>query len=460
MGISVLVVDDDRAVAEYCRLTIAEAGYTVSAVYSGAEALEVIERQEIDVVLSDVRMPGMDGVRLLREISALADNAPTVILMTGYASIASAVEAVKLGAHEYIEKPVQPQRLENTIRRAAELREVRARNLLLRFQLEAADADHGMWGTSRAMLAVREQILRVAGRTQPVLITGETGTGKELVARAIHEHQDSNATRRPFITVDCGALSESIAESELFGDVRGAYTGAVGERRGLLESSAGGTLFLDEIGELPPAIQVKLLRVLQDRDFRPLGSDTARRFTGRVVAATNRDLTAKNAANEFRPDLYYRLNVHTIHVPPLRTRSSDVPLLVRHFIQKHGEGRVLAAAPEVNDFLCSLEWPGNVRELENCIIRMLAHCQGRVLEAKDIPAAQQPPAAGPAAEYLGLREAERAAIVAAMEQAQGNISAAARQLGISTATMYRKLAACGVATTQRRSRSAAAAGGA
>jgi DNA-binding NtrC family response regulator len=398
----------------------------------------------------------MDGIGLLRVLS-LADNAPDVVLMTAYGSIASAVEATKLGAYEYVEKPFQAERLETTIRRVAEMRALRTQNLLLRFRLESADAASGICGASKKMLAVCESILRVAGRPQPVLITGETGTGKELIARAIHEHGQRGGAQRPFVAVDCAALSGGIAESELFGHVRGAYTGALGDRRGLLESSAGGTLFLDEIGELPLALQVKFLRVLQDRDFRPLGSDVVRRFEGRVLAATNRDLEKAVAAGEFRADLYYRLNVHAIHVPPLRERRSDIPLLIQHFIRKHGEGRVLAITREASETLEGRGWPGNVRELENCMIRMVAICDERVLDSDDIPPTLRMPSNPSFPVGKALEEAERAVIAAALTGAGGNVAKAAVGLGVSIATLYRKMASHGLKREQ--SRAASASGG-
>ena len=442
MAFSVLVVEDDRAVAEFCRLTLADAGYTVFVVHSAAEAVAAMDRHEIDVVLSDVRLPGMNGIELLRSISS-GDNPPDVVLMTAYGSIASAVEAVKLGAYDYLEKPFQPDSLQSTMRRLAEVRALRARNMLLRFQLGPAnDVKSGICGRSRSMLAVFESILRVASRRQPVLITGETGTGKELIARAIHEQ--GLGRDRPFVAVDCGALSHSIIESELFGHVRGAYTGALGDRGGLLGSSAGGTLFLDEIGELPVAMQVKFLRVLQDREYRPLGSDAARPFDARIIAATNRDLEKGVSADGFRPDLYYRLNVHAIHAPPLRARRDDIPLLIQHFIQKHGEDRVLAIAPEASNMLAAQDWPGNVRELENCVIRMIASCEGRVLEIRDIPQSLGKPLHRSATSGTALEEAERSVIAGALHNSGGSVAEAARSLGVSKATLYRKMISHGL----------------
>ncbi len=444
---TVLVVDDDAAVAGFCRAVLSQAGYVVLMAKSGKEALAALQEHEIDVVLSDVRMPAMDGVDLLRAISP-RHSGPDVVLMTGFASVPSAVDAIRLGAYDYLVKPFEADQLTATLQRLAELRALRAENLALRLQLDSERGVWGMVGASPAMLAVFKALPRIAGKRQPVLITGETGTGKELVARAIHDQGPANG--RPFVTIDCGALSADIVESEIFGHVRGAFTGAVGDRSGLLASAAGGTLFLDEVGELPLALQAKFFRVLQDREFRPLGGDAVREFGGRVIAATNRDLEAAVRAGLFRPELYFRLCVHSVHVPPLRARKGDVPALVRHFIRKHGGDEVLAITPAALEELAAYHWPGNVRELENCILGMLANCEGRVLGTEDVPKAlrtalrEERPG-----ERTPLEDAERAAIVAALEEAGGNIAETARRLGIAKATLYRKMGAYAVTPPQR-----------
>jgi DNA-binding NtrC family response regulator len=436
---TVLVVDDDASVTEFCRRALSQAGHAVLVVKSADEALAALDEHEVDVVLSDVRMPGMDGVDLLRSISP-GNGGPDVVLMTGFGSISAAVKAIRLGAYDYLVKPFVADQLEATLQRLAEIRAVRAENLLLRFQLESERGTGGMVGASPGMLAVFEALPRIAGKRQPVLITGETGTGKELVARAIH-HRGPDKDR-PFVVVDCGALSADIAESEIFGHVGGAFTGALGDRPGLLASAAHGTLFLDEVGELPLALQAKFFRVLQDRDFRPLGGDTVRRFEGRVIAATNRDLEAAVRAGTFRPELYFRLCVHSVHVPALRARKSDIPALIRHFIHKHGAEEVLAIAPDAVQELAAYHWPGNVRELENCIVGMLANCEGRVADTGDIPKPLRAALrGGPPSDRTPLEEAERAAIAAALQEAGGNIAETARRLSISKATLYRKMSA-------------------
>jgi DNA-binding NtrC family response regulator len=433
----VLVVDDDADVAEFCRQVLSKAGHEALIVRSGEEALAALDEHGVDIVLSDVRMPGMDGVSLLRSISP-GDTGPDVVLMTGFASIPSAVEAIRLGAYDYLVKPFMAGRLVTTLKRLEELRAVRAENLALRFQLDSERGSGGMVGRSPAMLAVFKALPRIAGKRQPVLITGETGTGKELVARAIHDQGPDKDW--PFVAVDCGALSADIVESELFGHVRGSFTGAIGDRPGLLASAAHGTLFLDEVGELPLALQSKFFRVLQDREFRPLGGDAMRKFEGRVIAATDRDLEASVQAGSFRPELYFRLCVHRVHVPPLRARKGDVPALIHRFIYKHGGDDVLAIAPNVVEELAAYDWPGNVRELENCILSMLANCEGRVLDTGDIPKAiRRVLYDGRSSCRTPLENAERAAIAAALEGAGGNIAETARRLGIAKATLYRKM---------------------
>ena len=434
---SILIVDDETAVAQMCAQTLALAGYDVVTASSGTEAMAIIEVREIDIVLSDVSMAGMSGVDLLRRLPP-AGAGPDVVLMTGYGSVAAAVEAIRLGAYDYILKPFVGDQLAQTVGRLAEVRALRTENGLLRLRFHADNSIGGMVGKSAGILAVSESILRVAGRKQPVLISGETGTGKELVARAIHQFgQNANG---PFVAVDCGALAAGTVESELFGHVRGAFTGAIESRPGLLATAAKGTLFLDEIGELPLALQVKLFRVLQENEFRPLGGDTVRPFAGRILAATNRDLMADVKAGTFREELYFRISVHQVHVPPLRARKGDIPLLVEHFIHKHGEGQVLAISPDALEKLVAYSWPGNIRELDNCVLTMCAHCDGRVLEAQHLPAGIRRMPVADVSPASPLEEAARQTIARALASTEGNVAEAARRLGISKATLYRKMA--------------------
>jgi DNA-binding NtrC family response regulator len=439
---TILVVDDDAALAEFCRHALSESGHTVLIVNSGKEALALLDCHEVEAVLSDIRMPDMDGVELLRSITA-DRSGPYVILMTGFASVSSAVEAMRLGAYDYLVKPFTVDQLAATMQRLEKIHALRTENLLLRFQLDSERGVGGMVGGSPPMLSMFSALLRIAEKRQPVLITGETGAGKELVARAIHDHGLDKS--QPFVAVDCGALSANVVESEIFGHLRGAFTGAIGERSGLLASAGRGTLFLDELGELPLALQAKFFRVLQDREYRPLGGDSVRRFEARVIAATNRDLEACVKEGTFRAELFFRLCVHSIHVPPLRARKGDIPALIRYFINKHGGDDILAIAPEAVQELVGYHWPGNVRELENCILSMLANCEGHVLEPRDIPQSlrveiRRKQAAG----RSRLEDAECAAIVAALNESGGNVAEAARHLGIAKATLYRKIDAYGL----------------
>ncbi len=444
---NILVVDDEAAVAAFCRDVLTESGHSVLLAHSGREALAILEDHEVDLVLSDVRMAGVSGMDLLATI-APSEERPAVILFTGYGTVRSAVEAMRLGAYDYILKPISPEELEATVRRLEETRALRRENRLLRFRLESAQGMGGMIGSDPAILDVCASILRIAPKRYPVLITGETGTGKELVAHALHAHSGSGDS--PFLVADCGALSPSLVESELFGYVRGAFTGAGSPRAGLLASAAGGTLFLDEIGDLPLETQARLFRVIQEREFRPLGSDKARKFEARVIAATNYNLESAIKSGSFRPELYYRLNVHQIALPPLRARKGDIPALVRHFIQKHGGGREFAIGAEAMKALVEYDWPGNVRELENCILHVLAESEGMTAGRSHLPRAITQTIGQTAGIETPLDAAEKSTIAAVMEAHQGNVAEAARKLGISKATVYRKLEIYGIAKRRPR----------
>lgn len=437
----ILVVDDEVAVASFCRTALAESGHSVLVAHSGSEALALLDEREIDLVLSDIHMPGMSGLDLLGAL-APCGNRPTVILITGYGTVPAAVEAMRLGAYDYILKPVSPDELVGIVRRVEEARALRAENQLLRFQLASEQEMEGMIGSAPCMLDVFSSILRVAPRRHPVLITGETGTGKELVARALH--RNGRTPEQPFVAVDCGALSSGLVESELFGHVRGAFTGAAHERPGLLASASRGTLFLDEIGELAPEVQARLFRLLQEGEFRALGSDAFRKFEARVIAATDRNIEEAMERGTFRPELYFRLNVHHIHVPSLRFRKSDIPALVRHFLGKHGDGQTVAVGSDAMTALVNYDWPGNVRELESCILHMLAESDGVTVGRGDLPRAIRAAVGKGQDSGSPLDQAEKAAIAVAMENCQGNVTESARRLGISKATLYRKLDRYGI----------------
>ncbi len=443
---SILVVDDDVSVAEFFSQLFSEAGYEAVAAHSGSEALHVLRERPFDVVVSDVNMPGLTGLQLLPMLKAIP-NAPDVILITGFASIRDAVSAVKQGAFDYIEKPVEPASLLDLVKQALELRKHHKEHPDS-LELKEGREQHGIVGTSAATESLLAWIARVALRNQPVLITGESGTGKELVARAIH--RQGPRAHLPFVAADCGALASGTIESELFGHVRGAFTGAVQSRAGLLESAGAGTLFLDELGELPLDTQVKLFRALQERQFRHLGADRVQKFEARIIAATSRNLERAMQAGRFRPELFYRLNVHSIELTPLRDRPGDIPILAAHFLARHNEGQRLEISADAMSALQSYEWPGNVRELENTVIAMVARSEGPVLGLAQLPASvhsavTQKIGRGP------LQEAERVALIQALQHAGGQVPEAAAKLGVSQATLYRKLAANGLRATDYRS---------
>lgn len=440
MPVKVLVVDDEPSARQLCLEVLSGLGYGAEAVDSGEKALAMLEDGQVDIVVSDVHMPGVSGIDLLRSIK---ENHPSVdvLVMTGFATIPEAVEAVKLGAYDYIAKPFQLEKFRTLIRRLVERQQLAQENRLLREEMKTQCGFGEFVGTSETMQQVYQMILRVSGKRHPVLILGESGTGKELIARAIHNFGPMKD--KPFVPVDCGALTPNLIESELFGHVRGAFTGAAQARTGLLAAAGGGTVFLDEIGELPIELQAKLLRALQEREIRPLGSNEAVPLRARVVAATNRDLQAAVEKGTFRQDLFFRLNVVSLMAPPLRERKADIPALAQHFIERHGgaaEG-VAGFAPEAIDRMMSYAWPGNVRELENCVQRALALGSGPMLQLKDLPPVMLGTIKSEAQprEPHTLEDLERRAIVNALETAGGDRIRAAKLLGIGKTTIYRKL---------------------
>jgi DNA-binding NtrC family response regulator len=437
---TVLVVDDERSARDLCKEILRGQGFRVETAESGVRALEILEGGEIDIVLTDVRMPGMDGIDLLKTIKSKFGETDAVV-MTGFGSIPAAVEAMKLGAHDYITKPFKIDDFRRIFQRLAEMRELVAENRLLREQLKTHQGFASLVGTSPKMQKLYRTIVKAASKRQPVLILGESGTGKELVARAIHAH--SPWRDKPFVPVDCGALAPTLIESELFGHVRGAFTGATHTRQGLLASARGGTVFLDEIAELPVDLQAKLLRALQEREIKPIGSNERTRLEARMIAATNQDIEAAIKRGSVRKDLYFRLNVVSIKMPPLRERKSDIPALVHYFVERHGgeEGRVADISSEAMTRLMNYNWPGNVRELENCIQRALVLGAGPVILAKDLPSnvlyQVGPSAESP--EVSPLEDLERRAILTALRATGGDRLQAAKLLGIGKTTIYRKL---------------------
>ncbi|MEW6688934.1 MAG: sigma-54 dependent transcriptional regulator [Pseudomonadota bacterium] len=371
MKARVLVVDDEEIVLRSCLRALADTGHAVETAQSGAEALAKAGAARYDVMLLDIMMPGLDGIEVLRRVKETHPDLE-VVMITGLAQIETAVKAIKLGAFDYLPKPFEPEELKLAVERALERRQLLQENLALRGEVSSRYRLENITGASPGMQAVYRLIAKCAPTNSTVLLTGESGTGKELVARAIH--YNSLRKDRAFVPVDCNALSENLLESELFGHVKGSFTGAVANKAGLFEAARGGTLFLDEIGNLSLSTQAKLLRVIQEREYRAVGDTRSQEADVRLIAATNKDLAAMVAAGSFRDDLYYRINIFPIHVPPLRERRDDIPALAQHFLAACGRELGIKSAgfsDEAMNLLMSHDWPGNVRELENAVHRAL-----------------------------------------------------------------------------------------
>ena len=442
----ILVVDDDEALRESLALLLAAEGYEAVTAHDARSALERLE-EPVDVVLCDVRMPGTDGLELLPELIRRLPGAP-VLLMSAYGSGDLAVEALKRGAFDYLAKPFQPSEVLLAIKKARERERLRRANSLLRREVQRAVGERPIVAASSPMIELLEMLERAAEYKATVLLTGESGTGKEVLARAIHAQ--SGRRHMAFVAVNCGAIPEALLESELFGHARGAFTGADRARRGLFVEADGGTLFLDEIGELPPPLQVKLLRVLQEEEVRPLGESKARSIDVRVIAATSRELEREVASGRFREDLFYRLDVFRLRVPPLRERREDVPLLVDYFLATFREtlGKpVRTIADEALDRLVAYDWPGNVRELENVMERATILCDGDRITLDDLPESLAKPRRSPPPPAshgdFSLRRARRRfeseLITRALEATGGNRTRAARLLEISHRALLYKL---------------------
>ena len=449
----VLVVDDDQDIQDICTESLADEGFSAQAASSVPAALEELGRGRYDIVLTDLHMPSLSGIDLLRTLKSACPDVD-VIVMTGYATVATAVECLKLGAHDYIAKPFAPGDLVHRVRQLAAKRELASENRLLRGQVADGRGPAGMIGGSRKMRELYRLLARLASRSHPVLIVGESGTGKELAARALHEL--GGAASQPFVAVDCGALNATLMESELFGHRQGSFTGATQHRSGLLATAGRGSIFLDEIGELPLELQAKLLRALQEHEFRPVGGNQTQRFEARVLAATHRDLQKAVESGSFRADLYYRLNVLAVLLPPLRERKEDIPALVQSVIDSErqaGHCDVSAVSKGALEQLMKYDWPGNVRELRNHVQRALAIGTGPLLAEQDLSpelrgnaSATGLPSASAADVLTSLEEIERRAILRTLEVNGGHRLAAARQLGIGKTTMYKKLREYGITT--------------
>ena len=443
-----VAVIDDLEPARQVMARVLGDEFTVPVYDSVTAALAAFEVEPPDVIVTDLRMPGIDGLTGLRLFRDKGIEAP-VIVMTAYASVETAVDAMKAGAFEYLRKPVDPEALELLVRRAAEHVGLRKENARLRRELQTSRSPRGIVGRSPSMRQMLEVIERVAPSDVPVLIEGESGTGKDLVARAIHAQ--SRRAAKPFVALNMAAVPESLAESELFGHEKGAFSGAATARHGFFAEAEGGTLFLDEIGALIPALQPKLLRVLQDGEYIPVGSRQARKADVRIVCATNEELAATVASGAFREDLYYRIHVMPVHLPALRQRREDIPLLADHFLRKHGQRLnrpPLPVTPEALRALLEYRWPGNVRELENAIERALLLAKGDSLRVEDLPPeVRTAESNGEEGSYRRERdEWERQYLAQTLREAGGSVAKAAEIAGLHRSTLYEKLARYGLVT--------------
>ncbi|MHC4938955.1 MAG: sigma-54-dependent transcriptional regulator [Planctomycetota bacterium] len=439
----VLLVDDDRNTRESLRRGLTRAGYDIFVAEDGSKAVPILQEEEIDCMITDYKMPGMDGMRLASTAQVVRPSV-AVIMISAFANVDTAVNAVKQGIFDVFEKPVKLRDVKKALARALENRRLVIENRRLRENLrgrEELDRIVGRAPRFREALAVLEQVAPVKST---VLLTGESGTGKEVFANALHNL--SPRAEGPLVKVHCAALAEGLLEAELFGHERGAYTGAVRSRKGRFELADGGTILLDEIGEIPPSTQVKLLRVLQEGEFERVGGSETIKVDVRIIAATNADLDRAVAERRFREDLFYRLNVISVEIPPLRERREDVPLLVQHFIEKYNSltGKELKGiAPDALDRLVAMDWPGNVRELENVVERAVVLATGDLVATENIVAESEGGTNGespiPFRVGQSLAELEREAILRTLKAVDGDKDAAARILGIGVATLYRRL---------------------
>src|SRR5229473_535841 len=445
LRIRFLIVDDEQSIRRLCMTIGANLGFACTEAESAEAALLSLETQAPDIVVTDLRVPNLLGVELLRPIKTILPRSE-VAIMTRHRSIESAVDAMKLGAYDYIEKPFRVEKLRLLLQRMAEKVRLVTENQFLRDRVNTEQNLDGIVGSSAKIQDVLRMIGRLKDTRTPVLIFGESGTGKELVARAIHFR--GTQAELPFVAVDCGSLVPTLMESELFGYEKGAFTGALKTKAGLFQAANGGTIFLDEIGELPLEMQAKLLRALQEKEVRPVGSNEKVSVDVRIVAATNRDLEAAYRAGTFRKDLYFRLNVVTVHLPSLRDRRSDIPVLVHHFLDRYAKGSHIQVTAAAMKSLLHYDWPGNVRELENCIARAITLGDRKTIDVADLPPAIRTEqtdsttadsASAASLSTTALAEMERMTILRVFEQANGDKALAGKMLGISRATLYRKL---------------------
>ena len=442
----ILLIDDDPGVRDSMERTLRGAGYGVQSAPTGEEGFAMAKGGAFDVILSDMRMPGISGLDILRQLRDLrVDSA--FIIMTGFGTVDTAVEAMKLGAVDFVQKPFFRDELLMRVRSATERRQLARQVDLLQRQVDPPASVGALIGSSQQMVRVKDLIARAGAAPGTVLITGETGTGKELVARAIHAV--SSRAPKPFVALNCAALTESLLENELFGHARGAFTGAAAARPGLIEHAHGGTLFLDEIGTMPKTLQAKLLRSLESGEVRRIGENETRHVDVRFLAATNLDIQGAIDRGDFRSDLFYRLNVHRIHLPPLRERGDDVRLLIQYFIARFGGATVTGSTPAAASALVAYQYPGNVRQLQHVVQRAVAVARGELIDLDDLPeevvATRGTVTAAQEGSVAAARErAEREMIIAALARNNGEVSSAAREMQVSRTTMWRLMKKHGI----------------
>jgi DNA-binding NtrC family response regulator len=443
----VLVVDDEQSMTQFLGIVLRKEGFQVTTVNSGREALEKVKAEAFDVVITDIKMPGMDGIQLLQGIKKVDATLP-VVIMTAYASQQSAIDAVNLGAFQYLIKNAKNDEIKLVVRNALELRKVRTENVYLKRELKRGHDEKIIIGSSEEMVRVFKMVEKVADSEATIMIAGESGTGKELIAREIHYR--SRRSSGPFVSINCGAIPRDLLESNLFGHVKGSFTGAVRDSAGLFQVAEAGTFFLDEVGEMPLATQVKLLRALQEREIIPVGGTQSVKIDCRLVAATNADLEHEVAEGRFRADLFYRLNVIPIKLPPLRHRRDDIPLLVDHFLKRYAQNNPAKTVnKDAMELLMKYDWPGNVRELENVMERALILDEGGLIEPEDLPDKIRFGQAHRGSlvidsPTLTLEELEKEYILKVLNFTRWQKKKTSDILGINASTLYRKLIAYGV----------------
>ena len=448
----VLVVDDEQAIRQVLAAQLTKAGHRVDHVGDGSTALQYLSRNDYDICICDIRLPGLNGIEVIRESRKLGIET-NFLMITAFASLTTAIEAMKEGAHDYLMKPVRFEDLLHRLDRIADITRLRLQNTYLRNVIEGEEPKFGVESVSPVMRQVKDLVAKVSGTESTVLITGESGTGKSFIARAIHKN--SARAENSFVSVNCGAIPENLLESELFGHLKGSFTGADRNKKGLFREADGGTIFLDEIFEMPLSLQVKLLHVLEEKEIRPLGAEQPRRVDARILAATNRDIEKALAEGNFRSDLFYRLNVLHIHLPPLRERREDIPALLSHFLNIEARRlemrRQFTLDATAEEVLVNYAWPGNIRELQNVIARTMVLVEGDTIHLSDLPpqVLQAPPSkdrpTGPVNDAPSgtlrerVRQFEISIINEAIFAAGGDRQTAARSLGIGLSTLYRKL---------------------